>query len=586
MPPLGGETENIMIKKIFSAVCAFSTAISLAVPCMAKVNESITNTQTHNIYVEGVAADSSSVTLKMEKSDKTVAYADETETEPDGKYTFKFKLDDDYKNYTLSINDGGKNITDTVTLTESETLGLVGEISASELADGKYSLSAQIINKLDDAGECKLIYASYDENGKLLGVDSEDFSYGYNSAQTSLEKTAAENAEKVKIFMWQSLANCIPLAKPSTALPKKNVVLIGDSLGQTYDSSDCTKGWGEYLGKYMNGGANIINCCHAGWRTLSYLMYDGKNSDNFRLQGWEYAKKFLNEGDYVIFGLGYNDYVQMGYNGTYYDTVDGVKKEYYTSESNDLLKVKPNRAYDRQTDENGTYIETRQGKLYTTCKDGNALTTDSNSGHLSYFYLDENGVVQSYGADAYYDNMKEMLDDCRELGVNAIIRNVACISYPNSAQSRENKGYHGYITHAIINEKAQKLAEEYDNVVTVDLFSETKEHFTQLYNSFEDKAPDYAYDSDGEIKANYAGVKDWKQQQLLDKYWLTIRTIDRYYKDGSPELLNGSWVYRRQNGAYRIQDTLHYCSDGADYIASAIAKLIKQTDSGLAEYVK
>ncbi len=575
-----------MIKKIFSIICASALSLSIAAPCMAKVNESITNTTTHNIYVEGIAANSNSVTLKMEKTDKTVAYADETETESDGKYVFKFKFDDDYKNYTLSINDGGKNITDTVTLTESETLGLVGNINADELADGRFSLTEEITNKLDDAGSCKLIYASYDENDILLGVDSEDFGYDYNTTSTTAEKTAKQGAKKVKIFMWQSLANCIPLAKAASSLPEKNIVLIGDSLGQTYDASDCTKGWGQYLGKYMNGGANIINCCHAGWRTISYLMYDDVNTNNFWLQGWKYAKKFLNEGDYVIFGLGYNDYGQMGYNGTYYDTVDGVKKVYYTADNNDVIKVKPDWAYDRQTDENGTYVETQQGKLYTSCKNGNALTTDSNSGHLSFFYLDDNGVMQSYAADAYYDNMKEMLDDCRELGVNAIIRNVACISYPNSPQSRDNKGYHGFVTHAIINEKAEQLAEEYDNVVTVDLFSETRSHFMDLYNSFANEAPDYAYDSNGELRACYKGVTDWKQRQLFDTYWLTLYTIDKYYKDGEPELQNGSWVYRRADGSYRIQDTLHYCSAGADYMASAIAKLIKQSESSLAEYVK
>ena len=576
-----------MIKKFFSIICTAAIALSAAVPSLAAVNESQTNTVTNNIYVEGVAVNSDLVTLKMKnKTDNSLGYVDEISVEDDGTYKFKFKFNEDYTNYELSINDGDKNIADTVTLTKSESLGLLGNITTGELKDGEFTLTADMINKLDDTGSCKLIYASYDENGTLLGAELDDFSYGFNSGTKTATKTAKTGAAKVKVFMWQSLENCIPLSTAAASLPKKNIVLLGDSLGQTYDESDVTKGWGQYLGNYMNGGANIINCCHSGWNTLSFLAYEQENPTSFWLQGWNYAKSFLTEGDYVVFGLGYNDYGIKGYNGKYYDEVDGVRKFYYISEKDPYKAEHPNWSYDRQTDDGGKYIETEQGKIYTSKEGISDLTTNSNNGVLSYFYLDENGVKQAYSADAYYDNMKIMLDDCKKMGVNVVIRNVACISNPNSPQSRDNPHYHGFVTHAIINEKVEMLASEYDNVVAVDLFSESKEHFLDLYNSFKNEAPAYAYDANGNIKECYKDITNWQYQQLYDTYWLTIKTIGDYYKTGQPELLNDKWIYRKADGTYRIQDSLHYCGNGANYIASAIAKLIKQSESGLAEYVK
>lgn len=564
------------MKKLFSIILALSLALS-GITVFAE-REATVNTEQNNIYISG-QADASIVTILMKnKTDNTIAYADEIETK-NGEYSFKFKFNEDYTDYNLYVMDGVENITDTIMETKAEAFYPVGEITQNKFSDDGTTadISAYVENKYNDEGSAKVIVSWLDENGTMVSCVTKDITYDYYSGADNWTLDVPEKAVKAKVFVWSSLANCVPLAATSKTLPNKNVVLIGDSLGQTYTDDVCTKGWGQYLGNYMYDGANIINCCHAGWETWDYLYYDDADADNFWLQGWNYSKQLLGEGDYVIFGLGYNDYTTKGYKGKYYGTVDGENMPYYSP----VEKW----GYERLTDDNGEYIEIDGEKVYTA-SNGSDLTTDSESGHLSFFYLDENGVKQSYAADSFYDNMKTMIEDCRDLGVNVIIRNVACISSPTRPQSRENKDYHGFVTHAIINEKAELLDEEYDNVITLDLFTESYNHFLELYNSFSDEAPEYAYE-DGELKEYYQDVTNWKLQQLYDTYWLTIKNFDEYFSGGTIEKApNGKWSYKTAEGVYTYIDSLHYASGGADYIASAIAKLIAQTDSELAEYVR
>lgn len=526
-----------------------------------------------NIYVEGNAdGDCQTATLLLkDKTTDAIKYISEIAVDAEGNYSKKFKFKGDIDNCVLYVNDGAENITDTVIKTVTENLKCVGNVDASAFTDGKMTVDVNVKNIYDNEGTCQLFFGFYDDKGRLISAEQEPILYDYYSGTATVTKDVPTGTYKAKAFLWQSLENIIPLAKPDITLPEKDVLLIGDSLGQTYLETDCVTGWGEYIGDYMANGVNVINDCHAGWDTVRY-MYDQS--------GWDKSKTQIGEGDIVIFGLGYNDYGPMGYDGKYCTVENGVRKLYkygnnsFGSNPTDNIQIYP------MTDNVVSIPDVGDIKVPTSVNLETSL-----DGRFTYLYKDAGGNVQSYAADCFYDNMKVMLDYCKEVGAEVIIRNIAAICSKN-AQSMGGT-YYAWNTHILINEKCEQLAREYDNVTTIDLFTETKAHFSSLYNSFSEDAPDYAYDADGNLKEYYKNVSDWKLQQLADTYWLTIKNYHKFYKDGNPaQNENGNWGYLCKNGAFKGVDTLHYCPAGANYIASAIAKLAKASDSPVNEYFK
>lgn len=571
LPNNGRKRErNTVLKKIIILLISVFMPVSAVYAAEGSIHAAA-----RNISVSGkIQGNCSAVTLTLKnKQTGTTEYISELDINDSGEYFTKFKFNGDYENCILYVNEGDKDIRSSVLNVCSDSIMCIGDITAEAFNNGNVTSEINLINKYDDEGECQVIFSFYDINGKLLGIDTEKQSYDYYSGKGVYTKAVPENTYMAKVFLWQSFTDAIPIAKPDTVLPEKDIILIGDSLGQGYSAQSCRKGWGEYIGNYMAKGANVINECHAGWDTLMYVENTA--------EGWEHAKSFIDKDDIVIFGLGYNDYCTMGYGGKYYDTIDGQRKIYYYSGSG--INSSSDMLYETQTDKNGkTYVDTASfGKLFANS--GVSLEV-SKDGAFTYLYKDENDIVNSYAADCFYDNMKIMLDDCKDIGAEVVIRNVAAICSKN-AQSRES-GYYGYVTQSIINEKCIDLAAEYDNVTVVDLYSETKEHFSDIYNGA-NGIPSYFYDEDGAILPYIR--QDYRLQQLADKYWLTIKNYAEFYKDGyigQNPADESQWGYIKADKSFVAEDTLHYNSAGADYIASAIAELIKKSDSPAKEYFK
>lgn len=558
---------SIGIKRIIGIITALTLLLGMGTVYAA---DTYVNSETHNIYVEGKAEGTNTVTLKMiNKTDGSLGYIAEIDSERDGTYSYKFKFSGDVQNYALMINDGAENITSSVLKTADEVTGLVGAIKVKELKDNIVSLDADIVNKYADEGNCRIIVGSYDKDGNLISAQVENMDYGYFGGSITLSKPVESDAYEIKAFMWASMENCIPLALPDKALPEKDVILIGDSLGQAYSEDNIRKGWGEYIGNYMAYGAIVNNQCHAGWNTNTYIA-DTES-------GWDYSKQFIGEGDIVIFGIGYNDYGTMGYNGKYYDIVDGKKKLYCTGGSG---KPYDGIQYASESDEKGKYIVSAdQGKIYLA--DGINLETEK-SGMMTYLYKDDAGKLSSYAADCFCDNMREMLDYCKSAGAQVVIRNIAAIC-SKKAQSLSDT-YYGYVTQVLINERIPEIAKEYDNVTAIDLYTETKAHFEEIYNNAADDCK-YFYDNDGNILPYIRSDK--KLQQLADKYWITVKNMQEFYEDGYvAQNSKGAWGYITSSGTFIGEDTLHYNGKGADYIASATAKLIKESNCPAKEYFR
>ena len=585
------------MKKLLSVLLVSAFAFSGG--AVFAQREATVNTNQHNIYISGKADDVSVVTMMMKnKTDNTVAYVDEAEIK-DGEYSLKFKFTEDYANYDLYVMDGSKNITYTVMETKAEALYPVGDVTKSKFSEDKKTadISAYINNKYNDAGTAKVIVSWYNASGAMVGCETADISYDYFSGSVSKTVNVPEGAEKGKVFIWSSMSDCIPLARTSKILPSKNVVLIGDSLGDFFVDSKCIRGWGQCIGKYMHDEANIINLCHAGWNAELYLAVENVGEQSNRwLQGWNYAKQFLNPGDYAIFGLGYNDANLMGYNGEYYEMVDGVKT-IYNAGKDYSLNGSTIKDFKKQKDENGeSYIETpKYGKIYF---DGNVgiyeLNRDTaDKKYFSYRYEDKNGKIHTYADEAYYDSMKVMLDDCRDMGVNVILRDISCIYNPDLVRNDKLPGYHTWLGMSYINERAKQLGDEYENVTYVPLFETTKANFLKVREEFsgdKDNLPSYYY-SDVEnkvLKPQYENVTNWKQQQLVDKYFQTLRSYDEFYTGGEV-LFNSStnkYGYKTEDGSWIYEDTIHTNRAGADDTAYHLAQLIKKSDSSLSEYIK
>lgn len=544
-------------------------ASASAIPAMAGTAEAYP--EEHNIYVSGKASPNAYITMRMcSKSDKALKYINETTADEAGNYSLKFKYTGDYSNCEMFVKEGDNDAENTVISVKEENVYPCGTITAGEFKDGMMNVNVNIKNKYTDGSQCKLIFSYYDANGALFKVESEDVSYTWGNTNIDVSKAVSENTAMAKVFLWESIGNPIPLAKRDVTVKDKSIVLIGDSLGQTYGANSCQKGWGEMLGKYTANGIDIKNVCHAGWDSVDFIYNTAS--------GWDYAKSLLKAGDTVIFLLGHNDYNVKGYNGKYYELNGNGERQYFSNTGFEGTYL------ERSEDSQGAYITTKEfGKLYITNPQADPMGTSTyDEGYLTYFYKDENGAEHSYAADSYYDNMKMMLTDCKNMGVDVVLANTTTKS---NGRPTTSSAWYGYRSMGYMNVKLEQLAAEFDNAELIDVTSETERIFNDVYNNADtENLPDYFYDENGELLP-YIN-KNLKQQILLEKFWLTIHNYAEFYGNGEAvQNPSGKWGYK-VGGVFYGEDDLHYNERGADCIAQCIAKLTKASASPAAQYFK
>ena len=78
--------------------------------------------------------------------------------------------------------------------------------------------------------------------------------------------------------------------------------LIGDSIASNYSATSLTKGWGMFIGEWLDDTRiKVRNMARQGFSTQSYINTDG-------LAIWSRVCREMREGDYLIVSLGINDF--------------------------------------------------------------------------------------------------------------------------------------------------------------------------------------------------------------------------------------------------------------------------------------
>lgn len=262
------------MKKIISVILVL---IFATVPAFAFEGEALIHSVTQNVYIEGrleAAPAMNAVTVCIEDSQGELAYINDFPINSAGVYRCKFKFEalENIAAYTVRVNVGGADATETVLLAEATPELQVLELSILN-EDGKKFISQQevvkaavkVANVFADASEVPVFVAYYDEEYKLLGLETSRISIGYE-VDTIFEglEISAPDAVYAKAFLWGGSYSMFPQTKPSKI---EKQVFAKDILSDK--SNDITV---SYLGGSITLGNNN------GWaKTLTDSFFGGDN---------------------------------------------------------------------------------------------------------------------------------------------------------------------------------------------------------------------------------------------------------------------------------------------------------------------
>lgn len=166
--------------------------------------------------------------------------------------------------------------------------------------------------------EADVVFAAY-KDGQLTGVETKRVSLSAEvKTETAIEQLATDEADTVKVMLWDAVDNLVPLCAPvvsdySVPLPAQ-VFLMGDSLCADYAlTSYPQQGWGHYLQNYLHENAMVLNYAQG-----------GRTAETFYHERWPGIKRQIEKGDYVFISFGLNDFSRA----PKYD-VDSSKEEVY-----------------------------------------------------------------------------------------------------------------------------------------------------------------------------------------------------------------------------------------------------------------
>ena len=248
-----------MKKVLCLLLCCMMILSSVSVLAETKEVGAAMDSDWYNVYIQGQdEAAMESVTILLKNGDK-IGYITEVATDKDGNYETKFKFDGKISDYTIKVRDSenAEDITGTLkkATARQELYGI--EIALTESGNdvisyitegGAAEAIAKLNNKYGNAASASVIFAAYDENNKLVAIDSKPLQIGYEDINISKpidfsDVTLPAETKKVKAFVWEDTVNLLPLAEEDvkatgTSLAFKNenpentkiIGLLGDSI--------------------------------------------------------------------------------------------------------------------------------------------------------------------------------------------------------------------------------------------------------------------------------------------------------------------------------------------------------------------
>lgn len=225
------------MKRFISVVLALAMVLSFASVALAAAPESKTLESTNIVNVTGYA-DGETVKILL-KDGEAVKYINEFNVEQDGSYRAKFKYTGDIKGVSLAVKQGNEDVTPSVVSAISEKEAVSYEVNLVN-ANDTTSVKAEIENYFNVAGKTyTVMLAYYDENNNLLDVYVRDEK---NVANDKTEDDSSYNipadAEKIKVFMWDSVKTMVPLAKEVTGKKNDEVIKVL-AIGNSFTDDPC-----------------------------------------------------------------------------------------------------------------------------------------------------------------------------------------------------------------------------------------------------------------------------------------------------------------------------------------------------------
>jgi len=144
-------------------------------------------------------------------------YINEVTAGEDGSYTFKFKADGVNENDILMAKIDGKAITNSViTVKEAGTFGVNMSMTLSD--ENIPSLSI-VNNYLDTTENVKVVVATYDENGRMIKADTDDWNmvFGTFGEIQKYKYSSAAEGTTVKAFLFSDFETVKPLTESCSA---------------------------------------------------------------------------------------------------------------------------------------------------------------------------------------------------------------------------------------------------------------------------------------------------------------------------------------------------------------------------------
>ena len=218
-----------MIKKITALFSALILTLTGAQFCAFAARVSSFN---NTVIVKGRldGADKTNVSLLLLKSDsdiknvssQDIGYIAQTKTDNIGNFSFSFKFDGfefdkngNVNNYKLMLNQGGKNVTESITEAKylAEQLSLVTDIKV----DGSTAyISGKVDNIFRIDAEVSLITALYDSKGSLIDITNEKKQIDADTQNiNSRIDIGTKDVHRIKAYVWQNLDTIIPLCTAS-----------------------------------------------------------------------------------------------------------------------------------------------------------------------------------------------------------------------------------------------------------------------------------------------------------------------------------------------------------------------------------
>ena len=213
----GSKTSPYTFKTVPSAILEYGATV-------AKYNENIINVS-GNAGAENAGKTATIVLIPKATYNTllTAKHITNATVADDGSYMAKFKAviaEDD----VLMVKVGGSNVAYTLTAPK-DALESIVELNVS--LDYENKVNVNLVNKYIDATTAKLIVATYDENGTIIKTKIIDYSLAFG-ANGQVQKYITENAVEgyeVKVFLWNSFTDMIPLAsKDSEYIGQINVL--------------------------------------------------------------------------------------------------------------------------------------------------------------------------------------------------------------------------------------------------------------------------------------------------------------------------------------------------------------------------